>query len=38
MLTDQVAGYINYFSDRGRGTLERALARGGRYRDMIAAR
>ena len=35
MMTDQVAGYINYFSNRGRGTLEHALERGGRYRDMI---
>jgi membrane-bound lytic murein transglycosylase D len=35
MMTDQVAGYINYFSNRGRGTLERALARSGRYQEMI---
>ncbi len=35
MMTDQVAGYINYFSNRGRGTIERALARSGRYEDMI---
>src|SRR5580704_7230170 len=35
VMTDQVAGYINYFSNRGRGTLERALARSGRYEDMI---
>ncbi|MGA7295857.1 MAG: transglycosylase SLT domain-containing protein, partial [Terriglobales bacterium] len=35
MMTDQVAGYINYFSTRGRGTFERALARSGRYEDMI---
>ena len=35
MMTDQVAGYINFFSGRGRGTLERALARSGRYEDMI---
>jgi len=35
MLTDPVAGYINYFSTRGRGTLERALTRAGRYHDMI---
>jgi membrane-bound lytic murein transglycosylase D len=35
MMTDQVAGYINYFSSRGRGTVERALARSGRYEDMI---
>jgi peptidoglycan lytic transglycosylase D len=35
MMTDPVASYINYFSTRGRGTLERALARSGRYQDMI---
>lgn len=35
MMTDQVAGYINYFSNRGRGVVERALARSGRYEDMI---
>jgi membrane-bound lytic murein transglycosylase D len=35
MMTDQVAGYINYFSNRGRGTLESALVRSGRYHDMI---
>jgi len=35
MLTDPVAGYINYFSTRGRGTLEHALVRGGRYQEMI---
>jgi len=35
MMTDQVAGYINYFSSRGRGTLENALTRSGRYDDMI---
>ncbi len=35
MMTDQVAGYINYYSTRGHGTLERALARAGRYHDMI---
>ncbi|MBZ5667652.1 MAG: transglycosylase SLT domain-containing protein [Acidobacteriia bacterium] len=35
VMTDQVAGYINYFSNRGRGTIERALARSGRYEDMI---
>jgi membrane-bound lytic murein transglycosylase D len=37
MMTDQVAGYINYFSNRGHGTIERALARSGRYEDMIRA-
>ena len=35
MMTDPVAGYINYFSTRGRGTLERALTRSGRYQAMI---
>jgi len=35
MMTDPVAGYINYFSGRGRGVLERALARSGRYEEMI---
>ena len=38
MLNDEVAMFINYFSSpRGKGTLERALARSGRYRDMISA-
>jgi membrane-bound lytic murein transglycosylase D len=36
MMTDQVASFINYFSTRGRGTLERGLVRSGRYRDMIS--
>jgi len=35
MMTDQVASYINYFSSRGRGTFENALARSGRYQEMI---
>jgi membrane-bound lytic murein transglycosylase D len=35
MMTDQVAGYIDYFSGRGRGTLEHGLERSGRYRSMI---
>ncbi|HWY58207.1 MAG TPA: LysM peptidoglycan-binding domain-containing protein [Terriglobales bacterium] len=35
MMTDPVAGYISYFSSRGRGTLEHALARSGRYQEMI---
>jgi membrane-bound lytic murein transglycosylase D len=35
MLTDPVAGYINYFSNRGHGTLEHALERSGRYQEMI---
>ena len=37
MMTDQVAGYINYFSStRGRSILEHGLERSGRYREMIA--
>jgi membrane-bound lytic murein transglycosylase D len=36
MLNDEVAMFINYFSSpKGHGTLQRALARSGRYRDMI---
>ena len=35
MMTDQVAGYISYFSIRGRDNFERALARSGRYDEMI---
>ncbi len=35
LMTDQVAGYISYFSNRGRGTFERAFARSGRYHDMM---
>jgi len=35
MLTDPVVGYINYFSSRGRATLENSLVRGGRYREVI---
>ncbi len=35
VLNDAVAGYINYFSTRGRPILERALERSGRYKDMI---
>src|SRR6202166_4873549 len=37
MMTDQVAGYISYFSGRGRGGFERAFARSGRYHDMISS-
>jgi peptidoglycan lytic transglycosylase D len=37
VMTDQVAGYISYFSGRGRGVFERAFARSGRYHDMIVA-
>lgn len=35
MMTDQVASYINYFSTRGRPTLEHGLTLSGRYRDLI---
>ncbi len=35
VMTDQVAGFINHFSGRGRGTLQQGLARSGRYEDMI---
>lgn len=35
MINDQVASFISYFSTRGRGTIERALIRSGRYREMI---
>ncbi len=35
MLTDPVASYINYFSTRGRGVIERALVRSGRYQEMM---
>jgi membrane-bound lytic murein transglycosylase D len=37
MMTDQVAGYISYFSNRGRGVFERAYSRSGRYHDMIVS-
>jgi len=37
MMTDQVAGYISYFSGYGRGVFERAYARSGRYHDMIVS-
>lgn len=36
VMNDQVASFINYFSSKGRGTLEHALARSGRYREMIS--
>src|SRR5205823_5101513 len=35
MINDYVAGYINYFSSRGKNTFEQAQARSGRYRSMI---
>ena len=37
VINDPVAGYISYFSARGRGTLMRSLERSGRYHDMIMA-
>jgi peptidoglycan lytic transglycosylase D len=38
VLNDEVAMFINYFSSpKGKGVLERALARSGRYRQMILA-
>jgi membrane-bound lytic murein transglycosylase D len=37
VINDPVAGYISYFSSRGRGTLMRSLERAGRYHAMIAA-
>jgi len=35
-LNDAVSSYINYFSTRGHGVLERGLIRSGMYRDMIS--
>jgi membrane-bound lytic murein transglycosylase D len=35
VINDEVARYISYFSSRGRATLEHALIRAGRYRNMI---
>lgn len=35
VLNDYVASYINYYSTRGRGYMERALVRSGRYEPMI---
>jgi membrane-bound lytic murein transglycosylase D len=35
IMNDYVAGYINFYSTRGHGTVERALMRSGRYRDMM---
>jgi membrane-bound lytic murein transglycosylase D len=37
VINDPVAGFISYFSSRGRGTLMRSLERAGRYQAMIAA-
>ena len=33
--TDAVLGYVNYFSNRGHGTIVTAMERSGRYRPMI---
>ena len=37
MMTDQVAGYITYFSGLGSGGFERAYSRSGRYHNMIVS-
>jgi membrane-bound lytic murein transglycosylase D len=37
VINDPVAGFISYFSTKGRGTLMRSLERAGRYQTMIAA-
>jgi membrane-bound lytic murein transglycosylase D len=37
VINDPVAGYISYFSSKGRVTLTRSLERAGRYQAMIAA-
>jgi len=34
-VTDAVLGYVNYFSNRGHGTITVAMQRSGRYRPMI---
>ncbi|MBZ5617393.1 MAG: transglycosylase SLT domain-containing protein [Acidobacteriia bacterium] len=34
-VNDTVLGYINYFSNRGHGTIVAAIQRSGRYRPMI---
>jgi membrane-bound lytic murein transglycosylase D len=35
VLNDYVAGYINFYSTKGRGYMERALTRAGKYEPMI---
>ena len=35
LINDPVAGFISYFSSKGRGTLTRSLERAGRYHAMI---
>jgi membrane-bound lytic murein transglycosylase D len=37
VINDPVAGFISYFSSRGRGTLTRSLERAGRFHAMISA-
>jgi membrane-bound lytic murein transglycosylase D len=37
VINDPVAGFISYFSSKGRGTLLRSLERAGRYHAMISA-
>src|ERR1700761_2260565 len=37
LINDPVAGFISYFSSKGRGTLMRSLERAGRYHAMITA-
>jgi membrane-bound lytic murein transglycosylase D len=37
VINDPVAGYISFFSSKGRGTLRRSLERAGRYHAMISA-
>jgi membrane-bound lytic murein transglycosylase D len=37
VINDPVAGYISFFSSKGRGTLTRSLERAGRYHAMISA-
>jgi membrane-bound lytic murein transglycosylase D len=37
VINDPVAGFISYFSSKGRGTLMRSLERAGRYQAMITA-
>jgi membrane-bound lytic murein transglycosylase D len=37
VINDPVAGFISYFSSKGRGTLMHSLERAGRYQAMIAA-
>jgi membrane-bound lytic murein transglycosylase D len=37
VINDPVAGYISYFSSKGRGTLMHSLERAGRYHAMISS-